>query len=150
MELNVLSILVGVMGCVGAVVLIWYVVGWSMNLSRYDRPKYLPRDDEALWAKIMASSRRAWYYKSISTDSMSFDNWDLGILSTNPSKLHKTYGLTPRVTDVILVPKKWGGHWVVVITRPLKRNRFITTYIGEFIDGKIHRNRSRENSINIS
>lgn len=150
MELNVLSILVGVVGLAGVVVLLWYAIGWSMNVSRYDRPKYLPRDDEALWAKVMASSRRAWYYKSISAEGMSFDNWDLGVLRTNPEKLRKIYGITPRVTDVILVPKKWGGHWVVVITRSLKGNRFITTYIGEFINGEIHRNRSRENSINIS
>ena len=150
MELNALSILVGVIGLSSIVVLLWYAVGWSMNSSRYDRPKYLPRDDEALWAKVMASSRRAWYYKSIPTEVMSFDNWDLGILKTDPERLEKIYGLTPRVTDVILVPKKWGGNWAVVITGKLKGNRFITTYIGEFTNGKIHRNRSRENSINIS
>lgn len=150
MELNILSILVGIIGSAGVIVALWYLIGFTKNLNRYGRPSYMPRDDEALWARVMASSRRLWSYQSISASDMSYDNWDLGILKVNPKRLLTGYGTRPRVTDVILVPKKWGGHWVAVITRELRNNRYVTTYIGEFYSGKIYRSRSPEDSVSIS
>ena len=150
MELNVISILVGVLGLSVVIIILFYLTGISMNMVRFDRPIYLPRDDEALWAKVIASSRRLWLYRKIPTNAMSFDNWDLGILKTNTKALLAIFNTSPRVSDVILVPKKWGGHWAVVITQELRNSRYITTYIGEFHSGRIHRNRNTKDSVTIS
>ena len=150
MELNIISILVGVLGLSAIIVILFYLTGISMNMNRYDRPKYLPRDDETLWARVIASTRRLWVYNRIKADAMSFDNWDLGILRTDPKILLATFNTNPRVSDVILVPKRWGGYWAVVITQELRMNRYITTYIGEFHSGKIHRDRNTKDSVIIS
>lgn len=147
MELNALSIAISAAGLIGIIVALWHILLWSKNLNRYGYPKYLPRDDEVAWAMVMASPIRIWRYRD--NKYITFDNWDLGILKMFPG-IQNRYGLTPQITDVVLVPKKFGGQWAVVITRELQNNRFVTTFLGEFRNGKIRRSRSRENIIFIS
>lgn len=147
MELNTLSISIGIVGAFAFVFILWHILLWVKNLNRYGYPKYLPRDDEVTWAMIMASPIRIWRYRD--NQYIVFDNWDLGILRVFPGIEHR-YGIYPQITDVILVPKKWGGRWAVAITRKLQDNRYVTTFLGEYKNGRIRRGRNRQNIIYIS
>ncbi len=115
--------------------LMWFLV-WLRNKNRYDIPKYLPRDDERAWAIAMVSAKRIWH----KCKYVSYDDWDLGILSVN-ERIMEDYDTKPRLGDVIIAPKKWGGYHACVITRELnpmehfaigKYRKFITVYLGEF------------------
>lgn len=145
MELNALSITIGIVGVFVSLAVLFYGTMWMKNTDRYSYPKFLPRDDEVIWAKAVAIPARIWSYRK--TKAMYFDNWDLGILAVNPEDLKRIYGTVPRVTDVILVPRKWGGFWAVVITKRLRNHRFVSTFLGEFRNGKIRKNRNPQNII---
>lgn len=147
MELNALSIMIGIVGLSSLTIILWHLLLWSRNLNRYDIPKYLPRDDEVAWALVMASPIRIWRLRD--NKYLTYDNWDLGVLRFYDG-IQNRYLTQPQITDVILVPRKWGGNWAVVITRELQNNRFVTTFLGEWKNGKIRRGRNQDRIIVIS
>jgi len=130
MELNALSIIIGIVGTTTTLMLLYWLAGWLKNANRFDRPIFLPRDDEVAWALAMASPRRLWLIPS--TAGLFYDNWDLGILKIHENLIQAKYQTKPRMCDVILTPKKWGGHWACVVTKELNSNRYITTFLGEY------------------
>lgn len=131
------SILLGVslgfvIGAAIVVALVAYAA-WSRNKNRFDIPKYLPRDDERIWAQAMVSPKRIWALNRCKY--LEYDNWDLGILRVKFGIL-KAYDFRPKFGNLVIVPKKWGGYHACVITRELECSegdqRFITVYLGEF------------------
>ncbi len=148
MELNVLSILIGTVGLSIILYIFWWIAGWLKNVNRYDRPKFLPRDDEVAWSMVMASPKRIWDYRVV--DAISFDNWDLGILKVDPKRLLKRYGTRIRICDVVLVPRKWGGYWAVAVTKKLLHHRYVTTFLGDYHNERIRRGRNKEDFRHIS
>jgi len=148
MELNALSVIIGVLGTSSMFIAFYYVLGYIMNLNRYGMPKFLPRDDEVAWSMAMSCPHRVWSYQK--TSELSYINWDLGVLSVNEEACGKIYGMTPRVIDIVLVPQKWGGYWAVMIYKKLQANRFATVFLGEYSNGKVRSTRDRQNPIIIS
>ncbi len=148
MELNALSVVVGVLASLSVIVALYYILGYVMNLNRYGMPKFLPRDDEVAWSMAMSCPHRIWSYQK--TSQISYDNWDLGILKVMEGNCAEEYDIVPRVTDMILVPQKWGGYWAVMVFRKLQSNRFATVFLGEFANGKVHSRRNRQNPVIIS
>ncbi len=148
MELNALSVLVGIVGCLGMAYATYKIMGYVMNIGRYGMPKYLPRDDEVYWAMAMAYPNRIWSFKD--TTPINISNWDFCILQVDMDKCLEDYETVPRPTDVVVIPKKWGGHWAIMVHRPLKNNRFACTLIGEFNSGKISSIRHRSDRVIIS
>lgn len=134
------SVFLGIiLGIVIAVIVVYgllHLLIWLRNKNRYDIPKYLPRDDERAWAIAMVSAKRVWH----KCRYVSYDDWDLGILSVD-GNIYNDYNTKPRLGDVIITPKKWGGYHACVVTRELnpvehfaigKYHKFITVYLGEF------------------
>jgi len=147
MELNALSILIGIIGTTSTFALLFWLIGMIRNANRYDRPIYLARDDEVAYAMAMASPRRIWIYDDVT--SLVYDNWDLQLLKAYP-QIKSNYDTIPRMCDLILTPKKWGGYWASVITKDLGKKhtremqiyQYITTFLGEYHeDHHISRNR---------
>lgn len=147
MELNFVSILLGIGTVLGTGVFLWYFTAMIRNLSRFDIPRYLPREELVAWSMVMMSSIRNWDFER--TRSMSFENYDLGILSVNSKEHIKDFDTVPQVTDVVIYPAKWGRQYCTVITQKLHtingRLRYAVTFIGEIRDGELHRGRDTSN-----
>jgi hypothetical protein len=148
MELNALSVIVGIGLCMGMLYGFYKVMGYIMNIGRYSMPKFLPRDDEVYWAMAMAYPNRMWSYKNNS--HINIQNWDMCILQVDEEACTEDYHTSPRILDIVLVPKKWGGYWAIMVHRRLNNNRLACTLIGEFNSGKIQSIRHRTSNIIIS
>jgi len=142
MNLDGLSLSLGVLLVPGLLVGLFYFIAYLKNLGRYPMPKYLPREDEILWARLNASSMRIWALSN--TTGFKCVNWDMGQFEAD-SNLLKNYGTNPICSDVVIVPKKWGGYHALVITSvSLVDNRYqvYAVYLGEYKNGKIQSTRS--------
>lgn len=144
MELNLVSILIGIGTVFGTGVFLWYFTAFLRNLARYDIPRYLPRDEIVAWTMVMMSSIRHWDFNR--TEAMDFENYDLGILCLDDERHAKRFDIYPNVSDVVIYPGKWGVQYATVITQKLHtingRLRYAVTFIGEIQDGKLHRGRA--------
>jgi len=144
MKFDIVSILIGI-GTVSMLLpILWYSAAALRNWSRYDIPKFMPRDEIVAWSMVMMSSIRHWDYER--TPSIVFENYDLGILSCDVEEHDKDYDIFPQVTDVIIYPGKWGRQYATVIHQKLRtisgRQRYAITFIGEIKNGKLYRGRN--------
>jgi hypothetical protein len=147
MELNFVSVLIGIgtVFCTG--VFLWYFTALIRNASRYGIPKYLPRDEIVAWTMVMMSSTRHWDFSR--TKAMFFEHYDLGILAIDEGEHVKDFDIFPNITDVVVYPGKWGVQYATVVTQRLQtingRLRYAVTFIGEIKDGELHRGRTASN-----
>lgn len=133
MELDALSISVGILAVPLGLIALFYLIAYIKNYDRYPIPKYLPREDEVIWAMAMSNPGRIWLLPKVK--SMRCISWDLGMFTFDLSKEH-IYEAPPMVSDIIVTPKKWGGYHALAVTQILSpdgnKQRFVATYIGEY------------------
>jgi hypothetical protein len=137
MNLDGLSLSLGMLLIPLLLVALFYFIAYLKNLGRYHMPRFLPREDEILWARLNANSTRIWALSQIT--GFKCVNWDLGQFEIH-SDVNKRYDTNPMINDVIVAPKKWGGYHALVITSvSLVDNRYqiYAVYLGEYINGKI-------------
>lgn len=146
MKLDALSISLGILLVPAMLVVLFYVTAYLKNRDRYDIPRYLPRDDEVIWAMLMSNPGRVWSLSN--TIGLKCYKWDLGIFEFDKT-YDVRYNTSPMVTDVIIAPKKWGGAHALVITQILppegNRYRMVATYVGEYKNEKIKSGRTDVN-----
>ena len=145
MELDVLSISLGILLVVPALIGLFYFIAFLKNLDRYPIPKYLPREDEVLWAMVMSNPRRIWSLKN--TIGLRCISWNLGLFTFDLDRAEPRYHTTPVLSDVIVAPKKWGGYHALTITQVLSpekgKCRLVATYLGAMHNETIKSTRTR-------
>lgn len=149
MRLDGLSLSLGILLIGPALVGLFYIVAYLKNLNRYPIPKYLPREDEVYWVRLMGNPLRLWMLKKSGPGIVCL-NWDMGEFIISPESI-SIYNTKPMMSDVLLAPKKWGGYHALIITGINfvgGRYQVTAVYLGEYRNGKIHSR--RVNSSNIS
>lgn len=143
MELDALSISLGILLVPIASIGLFYLIAYLKNRDRYAIPRYLPRDDEVIWAMVMSNCGRIWPLRS--TAGLRCKNWNLGLFEFDMT-YDVRYNTSPVITDVIIAPKKWGGYHALIVTQvfPPEGNRYrmVATYIGEYVNEKIKSGRT--------
>lgn len=143
MKLDALSISLGILLVPAMLVVLFYLGTYLKNRDRYDIPRFLPRDDEVIWAMVMSNPGRIWQLST--TIGLRCIKWDLGIFEFDKT-YDVRYNTSPMITDVIIAPRKWGGDHALVVTHILppegNRYRLVATYIGEYKNEKIKSGRT--------
>jgi hypothetical protein len=143
MKLDALSISLGILLFPIAMVGLFYFVAYLKNRDRYDIPRFLPRDDEVIWAMVMTNPGRIWSLPK--TAGLRCVDWNIGVFSFE-SAYESRYKTSPTISDVIIAPKKWGGNHALVVTQILppegNRYRLVATYIGEYTNERIKSGRT--------
>lgn len=149
MNLDGLSLSLGMLLIPGLLIALFYLAAYFKNLNRYPMPRFLPREDEILWARLNANCVRIWALSDIT--GFKCVDWDLGQFEIG-TDVDKRFDTGPIVNDVILFPKKWGGNHALVITSAnLVGNRYqvYAVYLGEYKNGQIKSGRTGARYIHI-
>ena len=143
MKLDALSISLGILLVPIAMVGLFYLTAYLKNRDRYAIPRYLPRDDEVIWAMVMSNPGRIWSLSK--TAGLRCIDWNIGVFSFDKNYETK-YQTSPVISDVIIAPKRWGGNHALIVTQILppegNRYRLVATYIGEYINERIKSGRT--------